>query len=424
MPPLSVPWIRAVSEPLNPLLTSTTADVCIIGAGVAGLSVAYECCLRGARVVVLDQWHIGRGQTARTTAHLVTALDERYFEIERLHDAPTASLARQSHAAAIDRIESIARAEGIRCGFSRVEGYLFVPGEFRDPGLLIARELDAARRAGVDAEPLRSTPGLLASLPCLHFPRQAQLQPLLYLDGLARSIRVRGGRVHTGTGVAAIDASARPVVHTADNLRIHAGAVVIASNTTLREHAPTLPSQTPFRSYVAAVELEPGAMEPALYWDGYWEDETPYHYVRLACSALDSAPDLLVVGGEDEPDQNPGDEPGGDALAGHAQSLQRWAAHHFPGVGRVVHQWYGRILEPDDELAFIGRLHDDAPVYLVSGDSGNGMTYAAIAGMILPELIAGRDHPWAAMYSPRRRRNESSNRRARAHLARAHEHRS
>jgi glycine/D-amino acid oxidase-like deaminating enzyme len=48
-------------------------------------------------------------------------------------------------------------------------------------------------------------------------------------------------------------------------------------------------------------------------------------------------------------------------------------------------------MEPHDELGFIGRNpgHEDN-VYIVTGDSGNGITYATIAAMMLPDLIAGR----------------------------------
>ena len=45
--------------------------------------------------------------TARTTAHFVTALDDRYFEIENVHGEKGARLAAESHTAAIDRIEAI-----------------------------------------------------------------------------------------------------------------------------------------------------------------------------------------------------------------------------------------------------------------------------------------------------------------------------
>jgi glycine/D-amino acid oxidase-like deaminating enzyme len=69
----------------SPLAGNAQAEVCIVGAGIAGLSVAYHLTLAGKSVIVLDDGPIVSGETERTTAHLVTALDDRYFEIERRH---------------------------------------------------------------------------------------------------------------------------------------------------------------------------------------------------------------------------------------------------------------------------------------------------------------------------------------------------
>ena len=57
---------------------SEQADVAIVGSGIAGLSVAYELAKRGRSVIVLDRGKIGGGMSARTTAHLASALDDLY----------------------------------------------------------------------------------------------------------------------------------------------------------------------------------------------------------------------------------------------------------------------------------------------------------------------------------------------------------
>ncbi len=97
-------------------------EVCVIGAGIAGISTAYLLTRGGRRVVVLEDGAVGGGETRRTTAHLSNALDDRYYHLERLHGKDGARLAAASHAAAIDRIESSVREEGIDCGFERHNG--------------------------------------------------------------------------------------------------------------------------------------------------------------------------------------------------------------------------------------------------------------------------------------------------------------
>ena len=80
------PWTRdATPHARSPLATRLRTEVCVIGAGIAGLTTAYELAGEGRSVVVLDDGPIGGGMTSRTTAHLATAIDDRYWEIARIH---------------------------------------------------------------------------------------------------------------------------------------------------------------------------------------------------------------------------------------------------------------------------------------------------------------------------------------------------
>src|SRR5687767_14088415 len=101
-------WLAGVKMPVFPALErDLQADVCIVGAGIAGLTTAYKLAREGRRVVVLDERAICGGESSRTTAHLSNAIDDRFFEIERLHGERKARLTAESHSAAIDQIEAI-----------------------------------------------------------------------------------------------------------------------------------------------------------------------------------------------------------------------------------------------------------------------------------------------------------------------------
>jgi glycine/D-amino acid oxidase-like deaminating enzyme len=114
--------------PLRPALDkNATVDVCVVGAGIASLTAACLLATEGRSVLVVDDGPIAGGETSRTTAHLVNALDNRYFQWEKLHGHRGAKLAAESHTAAIDRIEEIVAKEKIVCEFERLDGYLFVP---------------------------------------------------------------------------------------------------------------------------------------------------------------------------------------------------------------------------------------------------------------------------------------------------------
>jgi glycine/D-amino acid oxidase-like deaminating enzyme len=121
-------WIATGDTPREETLSrDTSANVCVVGAGIAGLTTAYLLARAGKSVIVLDDGPIGGGMTARTTAHLTNALDDRFYELERLFGEEGSRLAGQSHTAAIDHVEEIVRSENIDCEFERLDGYLFLP---------------------------------------------------------------------------------------------------------------------------------------------------------------------------------------------------------------------------------------------------------------------------------------------------------
>jgi glycine/D-amino acid oxidase-like deaminating enzyme/nitrite reductase/ring-hydroxylating ferredoxin subunit len=373
-----------------PLAENVETDVCIVGGGIAGLSTAYGLAKSGVRVVVLDDGAFGGGETCRTTAHLTSALDDRYYELERRHGERGARLAALSHSAAIDAIERICAETGDRCEFERLDGYLFAPSAGGSE--LLDRELAAAQRAGLAVTKVTSAPiEHVDTGPALRFANQAQFHPLRYLAALARAIERAGGRLaraHAGEFRGGRTAHVR----TADGFTVSASALVIATNTPVNDRVTMHTKQAPYRTYVVGLPVPRGDVPRALYWD----TDDPYHYVRV--QPHDAETDILIVGGEDH---RTGQADDGDKRFAR---LERWARRHFPSAGAVEYRWSGQVMEPVDSLAFIGRNPgDDANVFIATGDSGNGMTHGAIAGLLLTDLVQGRQHPWADLYDPARK---------------------
>ena len=191
-------WMDSAELPTCPPLSGDLdTEVCVIGAGIAGLTTAYLLAREGRSVVVIDALGIGAGETGRTTAHLFPP-DEWYTFIEDKFGAANARLVADSYARAIDLVESIAAQEHIDCKFERLDGYLYaLPGNgFKD----LEKEYQSARRAGVAAEFLPGVPGLpFDSGPAVRYANQAQFHPLKYLAGLARAIERLGGHLYGAT---------------------------------------------------------------------------------------------------------------------------------------------------------------------------------------------------------------------------------
>lgn len=388
-------WMATAQTPTHSSLAEDThADVCIVGAGIAGMTTGYLLARKGKSVVVLDDGRIGGGMTERTTAHLSNAIDDRYTEIERLHGERGAQLAAQSHTAAIDRIEAIIAEEGIDCEFERLDGYLFVPPG--DSEELLKHELSAAHRAGLtEVEQVERAPiDAFDTGMCLRFPRQAQFHPLKYLTGLAQAIEREGGRIFTGTHVNKMQGGASARVETSSGYVVTAGAVVIATNSPINDLVTIHTKQAPYTTYVIGARILRGSVTRALYWDTL----DPYHYVRLqSISGEDGDYDLLIVGGEDHKSGQ-----ADDGAQRHAR-LEAWARERFPMMEGVEFRWSGQVMEPVDGLAFIGRnLGDEENAYIATGDSGMGMTHGTIAGILITDLIMGRESSWTSLYDPSR----------------------
>ena len=394
-------WYVDAQPPSYPSLKAdTSADVCVVGAGIAGLTTAYLLAKAGRSVVVVDMKPVGGGETGRTSAHLASAIDDRFYEVERLHGVDGARIHYESHAAAIDLIEQIASDEKIDCDFKRLDGYLFL-GDKDKPDLL-EKELEAARRAGVvDVELLAEAKvNGFDSGPCLRFGRQARFHPLQYLFGLAQRCTRMGVKIYSGTRVIDLTGGQSTIAKTQAGQTITAGAAVAATNvpSPINNWAGIYTKIAAYRTYVVGLQIPKGAVGDALFWDTI----DPYHYVRLESSSGDAAHDVLVVGGEDH---KTGQHTSGVEERERFARLEAWARTKFANAGPLLYRWTGQVNEPDDGVAFIGPAPTKGMenVYVVTGDSGMGLTHGTLGAKLIADLIGGQSNSWAPLYDPARK---------------------
>jgi glycine/D-amino acid oxidase-like deaminating enzyme/nitrite reductase/ring-hydroxylating ferredoxin subunit len=367
------------------------ADTIVIGSGIAGLSVAYELTARGQSVVVIDRGEIGGGMTARTTAHLSSSIDDSYEALIKLRGLEESRLYYQSQEAAIARMQANSQQGDIDCDFRRLDAYLFVaPGS--DPKEL-EREYEASRAVGLQVEwadkaPLRS----MSTGRCLRYPNQARIHPLKYLHGLAGEITKRKGKLYANTRVDKIEETDQGVVvTTALGHQAKAGAAVVATNSPINDLVAIHTKQAPYRTYAFATEIASGAVPDALYWDTY----DPYHYVRLQPGA--DGKDFLIVGGADHKTGEAADQEARFA------ALEAWARDWFPQIGKITHQWSGQVFEPIDAVGFVGRNPGSDRIFICTGDSGEGITNGAMAGLLISRVILDGRSDWTSVYEPSRK---------------------
>jgi glycine/D-amino acid oxidase-like deaminating enzyme len=387
-------WCATAAPPVSPALEQNArADVCVVGAGIAGLTTAYLLAREGKSVVVLEKDKIGGGETSHTSALLSNVMDAGYRRIESLRGKAGARLAAQSHSSAITRIDYIVARELILCNFERLDGYMFRSPTTSEKVLHV--EFEAARRAGVVVKEVAGPPSHLKLGPCLQFRRQAQFHPLKYTAGLAAAVERYGGRIYSGTEAVEIKGGKSPEIKTANDKKISAAAVVIATNVPVHGGISVRAKQAAYRSYVIGTPIPTDSVPSALYWD----TEDPIHYVRrVRVKQGRSERHVLVVGGEDHRVGQPED------TEKRFARLRAWARTHFGTQAEPEFHWSGQTMNTRDGLALIGRNPgDEDNVYIATGDSGMGLTHGTIAGILLTDLILGRHNPWTSLYDPSRK---------------------
>jgi glycine/D-amino acid oxidase-like deaminating enzyme/nitrite reductase/ring-hydroxylating ferredoxin subunit len=360
------------------LETELRVDVAVVGGGVTGLTCAHLLAEQGKRVALLESRQLGAGVTGASTAHLTEAVDTRYHELTSKFGREGARDVRASSRDAIELIARLSGAERGKCGFERLNGYLF--SEKREQLAELEAELGAATAAGAAVKrcPAPLPFGIAGSI-C--FADQAQIDPRAYLACLSELASRARTRILEGVSMLDVEGSEPLRVITDQGPAIVADAVVLAT------HAPfaklTLQLKlAQYRSYVVAGRV--ASTPPGLFWDM----ASPYHYVRRA---LVDGYNYAVLGGEDH---RTGETPAGGSDAPF-ERLSAYASRF--GVPAEL-RWSAQVVQSADGLPFIGKPNPDRNLYVATGFGGNGMTFGTLAAMIMSDELLGRANPFAELY--------------------------
>lgn len=378
-------WEEIILPQHPQLQHNLKTEICVIGGGITGLTVAYELAKRGHEVTVLEGMRLGSGQTSRSTGHLSSQLEEEFQKLLKIHDGEIIKTFWSAHQEAISIFESIITQENILCDFKRVSGYLFAGRD--DSSDYLEKEIEAARCCGIELEMVEEVPLLHGRRRALEFKNQGKFHPMKYLRGLERVLKDLGVKIFENTHVKHFDERGeQPIIETSQGCRVECKKLVVATNTPVNNRLYIHTKQAAYRTYVLSFALSHDVNEDCLLWD----TEDPYHYVRLHNGKL-------IVGGEDH-------KTGQDYIHGNPfLELEIWARKNFDFIGEIKEKWSGQVFEPFDQIGFIGQNPGgEKNVFISTGESGIGLTSAMIASRIIPDLIEGKVNPWTKIFDPRR----------------------
>lgn len=397
------------NRPKFPKLTKDIAtDVCVVGSGISGISVAYELVTRGVNVVVIEAREVLSGETGRTSGHLASALDDGYVEIAKKFGMDGAKKAAESHTWALNRVGEISKKLGIECEYRHLPGIeisQYPRGDPRHDDEIkdIKEEVKVARQAGLDVRyeegyAVKGWDGRIDQRDAAIFENQATFHPTKYLVGLLKWLKDQPNfQCYTYTRMVSVDEKGIELlgmghkeckVHTEDGHVITCKDAVEATVVPLQKLSVVAEMEYN-RTYCIAIRVPKGYIEDCLLYD----EAEQYKYVRF--THCNDREDYLVIGGCDH-------KVGQEEATGRYAELERWVRERFTRAGQVDFAWSGQIFDPIDYMAFIGKNPGRDHTYIVTGDSGNGLTHGVLAGRLIADEITNVDNAWASLYKPSR----------------------
>ncbi|MGJ7911767.1 FAD-dependent oxidoreductase [Neobacillus sp. LXY-1] len=362
-----------------------SVDVCVVGAGITGITAAYLLAKEGVKVALLEAGSVLNGTTGHTTAKLTAQHSIIYDELINHFGEDQAKLYYESMMSAIQFVEN----SGVDCDFSKEDAYVYATTEQYVETL--KTELEAYQRLGIDGF-------LKDTIPFQHIPvkgalvmrNQAQFHPLKFLRSLLDDAVKAGCSVYENTVAMNIeDEDDSPIIETKAGHRVTCKHVIMATHFPFWDK-PGLYFARMYaeRSYAIGIKTDkeyPGGM--------YISGDGPTRSIR---STPFEDGQLLIIGGENHKTGQ------GENTITHYEALEDFAEEVF-GINEYHYRWSAQDLVTLDKVAYIGPITSEREnVLIATGYKKWGMTTGILAGHLLTDYVLNRANPYKELYGPSR----------------------
>ena len=336
-------WIEENKEKENykTLKKDIETDICIIGGGITGLSIAYYLNQYKIKNVILEKDEIGNRATGGSTAKITSQHGLFYKYLIDSEGEEFAKKYYEANEKAISNIEKIIKDENIECEFERESSYVFT--QSIDDVQKIKDEVEAVKRIGgnarlVEAHEIKVP---LKIQTAIEFPNQAQFNPYKYVKSLAKICSKRNTDIYENSKVVDLEDIDNRYIITLDNGNtVKAKYVVIA---------------------------------------------TKYGEKRL-----------LLVAGFDHKTGAKID------LQDSYNYLEKVAKSMYPKC-EVLYRWNTEDTIPLDKIPYIGEFSNLMPrVYVATGYKKWGMTSSNVAANIIVDKIMGNENEYEEIFKATR----------------------
>ena len=345
-------------------------DILIIGAGIAGILVGYFLKKSGREVVLIDKSEIASGNTRNTTAKITSQHDLIYNKLIEEFGEEKAKQYAKANELAIKKYKEIIKERKIECDFEEVPAYIYSLNDTE----LIKKEVDAAKKLGIEAEFVENINIPLDIKGAVKFNNQGQFNPLKFLEDISKELVI-----YENTRAVKIE----------ENLVSTDKGNIVANNIVIATHYPIMNAPGYYfmkmhqeRSYVIALENADNI-------EGMYIDYDKQGY------SFRSYKGLLLLGGISQ-------RTGENEEGGSYDKLRGFAKEIYPKA-REKYYWSAQDCMTIDGIPYIGKYSESTPnIYVATGFNKWGMTSAMVSAMIISDLILGKENDFSEIFSPNR----------------------
>ena len=382
-------WLETFkyNKTFEKLNQNISCDVCIIGAGIFGLTCAYYLTKQGFNVAVLDRDDIGTKATGHTTAKITSQhglIYKHLIDDYGLHFAKSYLYANQK---AIDNIKEIIDTENISCDFN-FENHCVYTTNAKDLKS-IQDEINAVNSLDFNCEFVTKTGLPFDILGGICFKNQAQFHPYKYLCGLCNSISGKA-KIFTHTTICNVKNNGSFYTSYSDNnYKIESKFVIMAS------HYPFInipgfyfSKMYQSTSYLIAIETN-----KTLFKGMYLSASDPIFSFRTAKFGNKN---FLLIGGANH---KTGESHDFSTTYGVLENI---AKKYYPDC-KILYHWNTRDCITLDKIPYIGLYSSNLPnFYIGTGFNKWGMTSSNVAGNIIVDMINVKENPYSFVFDSTR----------------------
>src|SRR5690625_105067 len=365
--------IKSSSQQYACLEHNIETEVAIIGGGITGITTAMLLHKHGVKVVVLEARKVGQGTTGNSTGNLYMLTEHSLSDLEKKYDIPTIRKVIEARIKAMHFIRENIQQYQIDCDYSERSMYIFENDESID----IAKEQELAAKIGLNFAPMEPEDFPLPFKKGIEFKNQAQINPLTYVQHLAKELYNSGCQIFEDSRVLEIDDKKDYVILKTDRAQIRAKRVIHATHTPIGLQLQYHTALGPYREYGVSFKIKNNNYPKGIFWGRYNDKK---YSLRSYETETDTY--LICVGGMHKVGQ------AGNNLS-YIQDLEDFITQHFD-VEEIVHRWGGQNYKPADLLPYIGEKESGSREYVATGYSTDGLVYGSLAAMILSDEIIGK----------------------------------